>query len=163
MNGEQPINVHAHKTGAVWQYSYAEPCANCGRIHRHGGGTGDLPDLAVGETGGWLSHCPADGLPVTLRLDLIFLPPEDEPLAVGTARERGIAATRQWRERTMFACAICPPLADGELKHHRTPTFHQALFTECAICTPPRPGVPRRHLVKRPHPRRAIRHVITAS
>ena len=143
----QPIDVYAWWNRSVWQYSYVEPCPKCGRIHMHGGGNGDQPDLAIGATGGWGSHCLNDSYQVELRLVRIIPRPEraaggrpfDSPLA------KGLALAREWRERTFYPCDICPPHASGELRHHKTTNFHQPRSFECVVCPPKANGQPRRH------------------
>lgn len=41
----------------VWQLVYTEPCAGCGSLHRHGGGS--LSDPAPTDPGTRIVHCPS--------------------------------------------------------------------------------------------------------
>jgi len=51
------VPVTAWWNDSVWQYSYVFECDNCGKRHIHGGGSGKLPDMNVGDTGSWSPHC----------------------------------------------------------------------------------------------------------
>ena len=165
MNGgqstdERRVNVvYAWWNRTVWQYSYVEPCPTCGRIHTHGGGNGDQPDLAIGGEGGWGSHCPDAAVQVLHRL--VGIVPRDVTTMPegGTASERGLAGARAWREATFIPCVVCPPHPSGELTKHKRANFHARRLEDCVICTPHPDGMPRRHRVARHHPGRAIRHV----
>lgn len=161
---ENVADVYARWSGRVWQYIYTAPCPHCGRIHMHGGGNGDVPDLAIGETGNWTRHCLDSHLSedsgVTLRL-VRTEPKAPEPVPDGlTPEERGKAASRRWREANFFPCHVCPPHASGELAKHRTRSYHDLKLLPCSICKPLPSGRPRSHYVRRRRPRRAVRHVI---
>jgi hypothetical protein len=143
------IDVFAWWNRTVWQYSYVEPCQRCGHTHLHGGGNGDQPDLAIGETGGWGSHCLNDSVQVELRLVRII--PRPEPASVGrwfdSPLDKGLILAREWRERTFYPCDICPPHPSGELRHHKTTNFHQKLSFECVVCPRKANGHPQRHFL----------------
>jgi hypothetical protein len=142
----EPIDVYAWWNRTVWQYSYVEPCPRCGSTHIHGGGNGDQPDLAIGETGSWGSHCLNDTVQVEFRLvHIVPRPVRPGDTDYKSALEKGLALAREWRERTFIPCYICPPHPSGELTKHKSPNFHQRLTYPCDICAPVRPGVPRRH------------------
>jgi hypothetical protein len=55
-----PVTAKRLRSG-VWQLTFSEPCPFCGRIHRHGGGTGAEPFMGNGV---WFAHCAGSHVPI---------------------------------------------------------------------------------------------------
>jgi hypothetical protein len=144
----EPIDVYAWWSRTVWQYAYMAPCTRCGRIHMHGGGNGDQPDLELnGEPGWWGSHCLNDSVQVPLRLVHFFpKPPATLPDVSGLSlTQRARVMARFVRERAWVPCPVCPPLDDGGPRYHKYHTFHERRLADCDICQPLPSGDPRQH------------------
>jgi len=64
------VPTHAYWNDGVWVIKYLFPCDQCGKSHAGGGGSGDLPDLALGEVGYWSRDCIGAGLGADVKFVL---------------------------------------------------------------------------------------------